>query len=172
MEGYEHLEHGFAPVFDERSELLVLGSFPSVKSRENAFFYGNPQNRFWRVIATLYGQPLPQDEPLDEGVAAKRQLLLECRIALWDVIASCDIHGSSDASIRNVEANDLSPILESTSIRTVYGNGNTATRLYRHYLEKGTGMPITGLPSTSPANASYSFERLLASWKVLRERTS
>jgi TDG/mug DNA glycosylase family protein len=162
--GFEHLEHTIAPVFDENSTVLVLGSFPSVKSREARFFYGNPQNRFWKVIAATFDQPVPPNAPLDASIAAKRRLLSACHVALWDVVASCDIHGSSDASIHNVVPNDLTKILESCSIRSVLGNGGTATRLYRRYLERQTGMPIHGLPSTSPANASYSLERLLDSW--------
>ena len=111
-EGYQHIEHGFEPVFDRHSRVLVLGSFPSVLSRANAFYYGNPQNRFWRVIAACLGAPVPPNEgdpladgtpaTLDASIAAKRFMLLDGGVALWDVIESCDIKGSSDASIRNV----------------------------------------------------------------------
>ncbi|MGN0034871.1 MAG: DNA-deoxyinosine glycosylase [Coriobacteriales bacterium] len=163
-DGYVHLEHTIDPVFDERCTLLVLGSFPSAQSREARFFYGNPRNRFWRVLATLFGQPVPPDEPVCVSTDAKRRLLHDCHVALWDVVASCDIRGSSDASIRDVVPTDLSRILGSCPIEAVFGNGGTATRLYRRYQEQVTGRPITGLPSTSPANASYSLERLVQVW--------
>ena len=111
-EGYQHIEHGFEPVFDERSRVLVLGSFPSVLSRANAFYYGNPQNRFWRVMAVCLGAPVPPNEgdslasgepaTLDASVAAKRSMLLNGGVALWDVIESCDIKGSSDASSKTL----------------------------------------------------------------------
>lgn len=167
MDGYEHLEHGFAPVFDQHSEMLVLGSFPSAQSRANCFFYGNPQNRFWKVIAALFDKAVPPNAPVTQSIEAKRRLLTDCHIALWDVIASCDIRGSSDASIRNVVPNDLSPILATSNISKVFGNGATATKLYRRYLQDETGLGIVQLPSTSPANAAYSLERLLVCWKAL-----
>ena len=121
---YQHISHGFDPVFDERSRVLVLGSFPSVKSRENEFYYGNPQNRFWRVVARCEGCEVP------DTIAQKREMLLAHGIALWDVIAECDIKGSSDASIKNVQANDITRILEATPVRAVICNGATAGRLY------------------------------------------
>ena len=133
-EGYQHIEHGFEPVFDERSRVLVLGSFPSVLSRANAFYYGNPQNRFWRVMAACLGVPVPPNEgdslasgepaTLDASVAAKRAMLLNGGVALWDVIESCDIKGSSDASIKNVVPNDLSVILSTANITHVCTNGH------------------------------------------------
>ena len=157
----QHITHGFDPVFDERSRVLVLGSFPSVLSRENAFYYGNPQNRFWRVIAACPGG---SPASLAASIEAKRELLLGHGIALWDVIESCDIKGSSDASIKNVVPARIERIVGSAHIGAVFCNGGTAGRLYRRYLQDRTGIPAVGLPSTSPANASWSFERLVERW--------
>ena len=140
-EGYQHIEHGFEPVFDERSRVLVLGSFPSVLSRANAFYYGNPQNRFWRVMAACLGAPVPPNEgdslasgepvTLDASIAAKRAMLLNGGVALWDVIESCDIKGSSDASIRNVVPAHIERITGAAPIEQVICNGGTAGRIYK-----------------------------------------
>ena len=175
MASYQHISHGFEPVFDERSRILVLGSFPSVLSRENAFYYGNPQNRFWRVMATCLGEPVPQNEgglsndgrplTLEESIAAKKQMLLEHGIALWDVIASCDIKGSSDASIKNVVPAQVERVLEEAHIGAVICNGGTAGRLYKRYLQWQVGLAAHVLPSTSPANAAWQLERLTARWQ-------
>ena len=155
--------HPISPVFDGNSELLILGSFPSVKSRESRFFYGHPQNRFWRVLAALYGEAVPGT------IEEKTALLLRRHIALWDVVHSCDIVGSSDASIRSVVPNDLSVILGAAPVRRVFTNGGTADALYRKYCEKQTGLPATRLPSTSPANARMDLDALAAAWHVLLE---
>ena len=160
MAEYQHIVHGFAPIFDERSRVLVLGSFPSVLSRAHDFYYGNPQNRFWRVVASAVGEAVPE---LDD-VAAKRALLLRHGIALTDVIFSCDIKGSSDSSIRNVVPMDLSGILSAAHIEAVLCNGGTAGRLYHRWLEPVVGRAAEVLPSTSPANAAWSFERLAVRW--------
>ncbi|WP_418866752.1 GIY-YIG nuclease family protein [Senegalimassilia anaerobia] len=162
-------------MFDERSRILVLGSFPSVLSRENAFYYGNPQNRFWRVMAACLGEPVPQNEgglsddgrplTLEESIAAKKQMLLEHGIALWDVIASCDIKGSSDASIKNVVPAQVERVLEEAHIGAVICNGGTAGRLYKRYLQWQVGLAAHVLPSTSPANAAWQLERLTARWQ-------
>lgn len=175
MANYQHISHGFEPVFDEHSRILVLGSFPSVLSRENAFYYGNPQNRFWRVMAACLGEPVPQNEgglsdngrplTLEESIAAKKQMLLEHGIALWDVIASCDIKGSSDASIKNVVPAQVERILEEAHIGAVICNGGTAGRLYKRYLQWQVGLAAHVLPSTSPANAAWQLERLTARWQ-------
>lgn len=175
MASYQHISHGFEPVFDERSRILVLGSFPSALSRENAFYYGNPQNRFWRVIAACLGEPVPQNEgdpsndgrllTLEESIAAKRRLLLGHGIALWDVIASCDIKGSSDASIKNVVPAQVERVLETAHIGAVICNGGTAGRLYKRYLQWQVGLTAHVLPSTSPANAAWQLERLTARWQ-------
>lgn len=175
MASYQHISHGFEPVFDERSRILVLGSFPSVLSRENTFYYGNPQNRFWRVMAACLGEPVPQNEgglsddgrplTLEESIAAKKQMLLEHGIALWDVIASCDIKGSSDASIKNVVPAQVERVLEKAHIGAVICNGGTAGRLYKRYLQWQVGLAAHVLPSTSPANAAWQLERLTARWQ-------
>ena len=175
MANYQHISHGFEPVFDEHSRILVLGSFPSVLSRENAFYYGNPQNRFWRVMAACLGEPVPQNEgglsddgrplTLEESIAAKKQMLLEHGIALWDVIASCDIKGSSDASIKNVVPAQVERVLEEAHIGAVICNGGTAGRLYKRYLQWQVGLAAHVLPSTSPANAAWRLERLTARWQ-------
>ena len=157
------ITHPIPPVYDERSRLLILGSFPSVKSREAAFFYGHPQNRFWRVLSAVCGEPLP------ESIPEKRSLLLRQQIALWDVIASCSIEGSSDSTIRDVVPNDLHPILRATGLTRIYVNGKTAEKLYRHYLEKELGIEAVCLPSTSPANAAWNLERLIDAWKQILE---
>lgn len=161
MADYQHISHGFEPVFDERSRVLVLGSFPSGLSRENRFYYGNPRNRFWRVMADVLGER----EPATDDVAAKRALLLRHGIALWDVIESCDVRGSSDASIRNVVPADVARITTVAAVRTVLCNGGVASRLYRRWLEPVTGLPAVALPSTSPANAAWSVERLTERWR-------
>ena len=218
MAEYERHIHEFGPVFDRNSRILILGSFPSVKSREQQFYYGHPQNRFWKVIAALTGEPLP------ETIEEKRALLLAHGIALWDVIASCEIAGSSDSSIRNVVPNAIPQLLAETGIQAVFGNGAKACELYEKYvlpetggcqktafrqmcvpiydcfdsnegdvvdlcrlnsvqnrrevgradggnefLDTFTGVPIHRLPSTSPANAAYSLERLTACWEPVRE---
>ena len=151
--------HEFPPVYDENSEILILGSFPSVKSREMQFFYGHPQNRFWKVMAQVLHENVPQTIP------EKKEMLLRHHIALWDVIASCDIAGSSDSSIRNVVPNDLGYIISRSRITKIYANGAKSKQLYDKYLSKQLGIEAVQLPSTSPANAAYSVERLLEYWK-------
>ena len=224
MSDYQHISHGFEPVFDDRSRILVLGSFPSVQSRKNAFYYGNPQNRFWRVMAACLDEPVPPNEgepmattpspagasayrdtateqilpptnvngihraatpkwgeasstktaaqgegpanraSLAESIAAKKQLLLAHGIALWDVIESCDIKGSSDASIKNVVPAQVERVLETAHIGAVVCNGGTAGRLYKRYLQWQVGLAAHVLPSTSPANAQWGLNRLTERW--------
>ncbi len=154
--------HPIPPVFDESSEVLILGSFPSVKSRQAAFFYGHPQNCFWKVLAAVFGEEAPQTVP------QKKEFLLRHRVALWDVIGSCKIEGSSDASIRDVTVNDLNVILAKADIRQIYVNGKTAYRYYRKYTEPLTGRAAVCLPSTSPANASWSLDKLTQAWDIIR----
>jgi len=156
------ISHPFAPVFDKNSKVLILGSFPSVKSREQMFFYGHPQNRFWKVISTVFDRELPVT------IEEKRNLLLSCGIALWDVIASCDISGSSDGSIRNVVPNDLSVVLNSADIRAIFVNGKTAQKYYIRYTQPVVGKEEICLPSTSPANAVWSLEKLVEEWKAVK----
>lgn len=157
------LQHPIPPVYDRHSTILILGSFPSVKSREAGFFYGHPQNRFWKVTAAVFGEKVP------ETIPEKRAFLLRNRVALWDVIASCDIEGSADSTIKNVVPNDLSGILGTADIRRIYTNGKTADALYRKYLRPVTGRDAVCLPSTSPANAAWSPERLTERWKEIRD---
>ncbi len=156
------IEHPFPPLYDEHSKILILGSFPSVKSREQRFFYGHPQNRFWRVMAAVFGAAVP------ETIEEKKQFLLENGIALWDVIAACEIQGSADSTIGQVVPNDLSPILKTAQIERVFTNGKTADRYYRRYTERNTGIPAVCLPSTSPANAAWGTERLISAWQAVR----
>jgi hypoxanthine-DNA glycosylase len=154
--------HTIPPVYDTHSRILILGSFPSVKSREQQFFYGHKQNRFWRVLAQVLDCSLPQDIP------EKKAMLLAHHVAVWDVIASCTITGSSDASIRDVVPNDFSALLEAADIRTIYTNGAKAHELYCRYGYPANGIEAHKLPSTSPANAAYSLERLVDAWSVIR----
>lgn len=160
---YEHIVHSFEPVYDKDSEILILGTLPSVKSRENNFYYGHKQNRFWKVLATLLKEPLP------DTIEEKKAMLLAHRIALWDVIQSCDIKGSSDSSIKNVQPTDIGMILEKTNVTQIYANGNKAGQLYKRYQFPITGIEATVLPSTSPANAAWSFDRLCEAWRVILE---
>ena len=157
------LNHPIPPVYDSESKVLILGSFPSAKSREQQFFYGHKQNRFWRVMAQVLDCAVPED------ITQKRAMLLANHIAVWDVIASCEITGSSDASIRNVVPNDLSPILTAADIRAIYTNGGKAHQLYQKYIFPINGREAQLLPSTSPANAGYSLERLVEAWRVVGE---
>ena len=157
------ITHPIPPLFDSDSRVLILGSFPSVKSRESAFFYGHPQNRFWKVLSAVFGEECPQDIP------SKREFILRNHLALWDVIYSCRITGSSDSSIRDVTASDLSVILDSAPIGRIYVNGKTAAKMYKKYTEPVVGRPAVCLPSTSPANAAWSLERLTEAWSFVRK---
>lgn len=158
----EAVVHPFPAFYRPDSGILILGSFPSVKSREQMFFYGHPQNRFWRVLAALFDAPVPGSVP--EKIA----LLEQNHIALWDVIGSCTVAGSADSSIRDVVPNDLRPILAAAPIRAIYVNGRTADAYYRKYQRSVLGRDAIVLPSTSPANAACSFDRLLSAWSVLK----
>ena len=160
---YQHITHPFDPIYDSNSRILILGSLPSVKSRENAFYYGHPQNRFWKLLAALCNAPIA--ESIDDKIC----LLQSSRIALWDVIQSCDIRGSSDSSIKNVVPTDLRIILKHAKIQKIYANGKTAAALYQKYQMPLTGMKIIPLPSTSPANAAWTMERLCEAWKIILE---
>ncbi len=172
MAHYQQLTHEFAPVFNKTSKILILGTFPSVKSREQQFYYGHPQNRFWKVLAALTKESIPLTIP------EKKQLLLKHQIALWDVIQRCEIIGSSDSSIRNVVPADIPSLLEQSSITAIFGNGSKACELFKKYtlpllsqktstnIEDGkTITSIYKLPSTSPANASWNLARLISDWK-------
>ncbi len=159
----QRIVHPIPPVYDENSEILILGSFPSVKSREEMFFYGHPQNRFWRVTAAVFERSCPV------SVQEKREFLRTCRIALWDVIASCEIAGSADSSIRQVIPNDISEILRTAGIRQIYVNGKTAEKYYNRYLKERVHRDAICLPSTSPANAAWTEERLIRAWRAIRQ---
>lgn len=153
--------HPIPPLFDKNSQTLILGSFPSVKSREAEFFYGHPQNRFWAVIAKLY----ECEKPIT--IEEKKKLVLENRLAMWDVIQSCEIEGSADSTISNVTANDLSIILENSRVDRIFVNGKTAEKYYKKYTYPKTGIKAICLPSTSPANAAWSIDRLVEAWKII-----
>lgn len=158
----EHIIHPIPPFYDETSQILILGSFPSVKSRESRFFYGHPQNRFWKLMALLY-----EETAVPVTVEEKAALLKRHHIAAWDSIHACDIQGSSDSSIRNVEPNDFQPILTAAPIRQIYTNGKKSHEIYTKYCLPQTGRKDICLPSTSPANAAWSLERLAEAWKVI-----
>ena len=160
------INHPFGPLYNENSRVLILGSFPSVKSRAQEFFYGHPQNRFWKVMAALFGSPVPQT------IEEKKALILDNGLALWDSIGSCEITGSSDASIRNAEPNDLRIITGSCDIRAIYCNGKKSLEVYNRYIEPVLGRPAEALPSTSPANAAWSLERLIEAWSVVKRDCS
>ena len=151
--------HPIEPVYDKNSKILILGSFPSVKSREQGFFYGHKQNRFWKVLAGVFGCETPIT------IEDKKRFLIENNVALWDVIHSCEITGSADSSIKNAVPNDISGILKETNIQCVFTNGKTADKLYKQYIEPETNISAVCLPSTSPANAAWSLERLIDFWK-------
>lgn len=157
------IQHPIPPVFDTDSKILILGSFPSVRSREIRFFYGHPQNRFWSVCAAVF------DEPVPGTTADRRDFLIRNHIALWDVISSCDITGSSDSTIRNTVPNDLGVILDAADIRQIFVNGRTAEKYYNIYSRDLVGRDAVCLPSTSPANAAWSLERLIAAWNIIKQ---
>ena len=156
------VRHPIPPLYNKDSKILILGSFPSVKSREQMFFYAHPQNRFWKVLASVFDCDVP------ESVQEKKQLLYENKIALWDVVASCEIEGSSDSSIKNVAVNDLSQILNKADIRQIFVNGRTAEKYFKKYTKDIIKKDAVSLPSTSPANATWSVERLVEKWKVIK----
>lgn len=156
------IKHPIEPVYDKNSKILILGSFPSVKSREEMFFYGHPQNRFWKVTSAVFGCEAPKT------IEQKRSFLLANNIAVWDVIASCDINGSSDSSIKNVIPNDLTKILDNANIEKIFVNGKTAEKYYNKYIKDTIKRAAICLPSTSPANAIWSLERLIEEWKVIK----
>ena len=163
---YEHVVHSFEPVYNTDSKILILGTLPSVKSRENHFYYGHKQNRFWKLLARICEEDVP------ETIEEKKAMILRNHIAIWDVIYSCDIQGSSDSSIKNVVPTDLKQVLANSSITQIYANGNKAGSLYKKYQQANTNMNITVLPSTSPANAAWSLDRLYDTWSVIKTEVS
>lgn len=154
----ERAVHNIEPVYDRDSRILILGSFPSVKSREAAFFYHHPQNRFWKVLAGVYKEPVP------DTTEEKKEFLHRNHIAVWDVIESCSISGSSDASIRDVMPNSIERILEEADIRQIFVNGKTAGKMFVKYQQEKLGREAIVLPSTSPANAVWTLDKLLDAW--------
>lgn len=159
----ERVGHPIAPFYDAGSRILILGSFPSQKSREQGFYYGHPRNRFWQVTAAVLGCAVP------ETIAEKQAFLRQNGVALWDVIASCDIEGSADASIQNVVPNDVAALLSRAPIQMIFLNGKTAEKYYNRYLKETVGKEAVTLPSTSPANAAWDVSRLCKAWRVIRE---
>lgn len=155
---FTHVVHTFEPIYDKKSEILILGSLPSVKSRENQFYYGHPQNRFWKVISGIFGEQAPVT------IEEKKKFLLGHHIAVWDVIASCDIIGSSDSSIKNVTANDMDVILQRAGIKSIFANGDKAYQLFLKYCRKEGQPSVHKLPSTSPANAAWKLDKLITAW--------
>ena len=156
---YTHVVHPFPPLFDANCTTLILGSLPSVKSREQQFFYGHPQNRFWPLLAAVFGEAPPVT------IGEKKSLALRRHIALWDTIYSCDVIGSGDSSIRGVTPTDLRPIFDLAPIARVFCNGKTSAMYYKKYQEKQIGIEAVTLPSTSPANAAWTMDRLLEAWR-------
>lgn len=163
MEQYKHIKRNFGPVFDPNSRILILGSFPSVKSREAAFFYGHPQNRFWPLLSRILGCKIPSE------MEARKAILLRHHIALWDTVEECDIIGSSDSSIRNIIPVDIMRILSAAEIREIYCNGNTSYNLFMKFLYPVCERSPVKLPSTSPANAAWSEDRLYETWSTVRQ---
>lgn len=161
MAAAEHISHPFEPVFDGRSRVLVLGTMPSPRSRRDGFYYGHPQNRFWKVLAAVF------DEPVPDSNDRKRDFALRHHIALWDVLASCEIEGASDASIGAARANDLSRVLDAAPIEAVFCTGAKSAELYAKLCGPATGMPAVRLPSTSPANATWKLGELVEAYRPI-----
>lgn len=155
--------HPIPPLYDADSKILILGSFPSIKSREAMFFYGHPQNRFWPLLARLFGEDVPT------SIEEKKSLVLRHRVALWDSIHSCTIVGSSDSSVRDVVPNDLSVILDNSKVERIYCNGALSHKMYTKYIYPTTGIAAVKLPSTSPANAAFNMDRLEKEWQVIKD---
>lgn len=159
---YEHIEHGIPPVFNAESRVLILGTMPSPKSRENGFYYMHPQNRFWRVISAVLGEPLPKTNE------ERASLLLKNKIALWDTLAQCDIIGASDCSVKNAVPNDISIITDEADIKAIFTTGKTAYKYYCRFQQEKTGIEAICLPSTSPANARFGLDALIDEYKIIK----
>lgn len=158
----ENVIHPFPPLYNGSSKTLILGSFPSVKSRETMFFYGHPQNRFWRVVAAVF------DEKTPVSIEDKKELILRHELALWDTIQSCTITGSSDSSVKNIVPNDISDIINKSRIDRIFCNGSLSYKMYMKYIFPKTDIEAVKLPSTSPANAAFSMEKLLNKWIAIK----
>lgn len=159
---HEHIEHGIPPVFNAESRVLILGTMPSPKSRENGFYYMHPQNRFWRVISTVLGEPLPTTN------GERASLLLKNKIALWDTLAQCDIIGASDCSVKNAVPNDISVITDTADIKAIFTTGKAAYKYYCRFQQESTGIEAICLPSTSPANARFGLDALIDEYKIIK----
>ena len=157
-QSYQHVVHTFGPLYNEDSGILILGSIPSPASREMGFYYGHPRNRFWQMVAELYGMPLP------DSIEEKKALVLSHGLALWDVIEECDIIGASDSSVKNAVPTDILSLLGKTQIQTILCNGALSKKIYDQYQLPRTGIPAQKMPSTSPANAAWGMERLKEEW--------
>lgn len=158
---YQTIVHPLQPLYKEDSKILILGSFPSVKTREYGFFYGHPQNRFWQLMEKIFNENLSTE--IDE----RRSFLIGHKIAVYDSIFQCDIIGSSDSSIKNVIPSDLSIVFKNANIKQVFCNGGTSYKYYKKYHAKKTGIDGIQLPSTSPANARYSLDDLIREWRLI-----
>lgn len=155
--------HEFQPVYDENSKILILGSIPSVKSRELGFYYMHPQNRFWKIIAHLF------DESVPDTIQGRKNMLLTHNIALWDVLKSCNIKGSADSTIKHAQTNNIAELIEKTKIKKVFLNGKTAFKYYDSFSNSKTLCEYYCLPSTSSANAACSFSELVTQWQCVRQ---
>lgn len=161
----EKVQHPLEPVFDKNSRILILGTMPSPESRKKGFYYSHPQNRFWQVLSSVFDVSIPF------SIEEKKRLVLEHGIALWDVLASCDIEGAEDSSIKNPVANDFSALLAETQIKQIYTTGEKAYKLYKKLCQSKTGIEAEKLPSTSPANrVKFPLNSLINAYMVLREK--
>ncbi len=157
------VNHNLEPFYDKNSEILILGSIPSVKSRELGFYYMHPQNRFWRILEKVYEEPLPVT------IAEKKDFLKKHKIALWDVLSSCIIDASSDASIKNIKVNNIQKLIKETNVKRIYTTGKKAYDIYQKEVFPKTKMEAIYLPSSSPANATYSLEKLIKDYQVIKK---
>lgn len=155
--------HPLKPLYNSDSKTLILGSFPSVKSRQLNFFYAHPQNRFWKVVSAIYNSEVPST------IEEKTKLILNNNLALYDVIYSCDITSSADSSIKNVTPSNLNEVIKNSKIDRIFVNGKTAEFYYKKYLEKPLNISCICLPSTSPANATFSLEKLIKAWSIIKK---
>ena len=155
--------HNILPEYDKSSKILILGSFPSVKSREQEFFYGHAKNRFWKVVSAVFCDT----EPV--SIEEKKAFLHRHNIALWDVIKSCEIVGSADSSIKSVLPNDLSVVLDNSAVSKIFINGKTAYKYFKKFSENSCKIQAICLPSTSPANAGVSLNELIKTWSIINQ---